>query len=81
LKDYKFCKYWAAGSAGTVNRHMFHACADVAVTVDMDKSEQLLTSARRPKEQYYDVEENNYIQIIRTVICEVMDSNPGNKQV
>jgi hypothetical protein len=31
-----------------------------------------------PEEHYYDVEENTYIRIIRTVICEATDINPGN---
>jgi hypothetical protein len=44
------------------------------------RSERLPTSTRRPEEQYYNVEENIYIQIIRTVICEATDINPGNNQ-
>jgi hypothetical protein len=44
------------------------------------RSKRLPTGARRPEEQYHDIEENIYIQIIRTVICEATDINPVFKQ-
>jgi hypothetical protein len=42
------------------------------------RSEQLLTSVTRLEEQYYNVGENIYTQVTRTVICKVSDINPGN---
>jgi hypothetical protein len=40
-----------------------------------------VTSARRMEKQYSNVEQNIYIQIIKTVICEATDINPGNNQL
>jgi hypothetical protein len=36
---------------------------------------------RRPEEQCYDIEEHIYILIIRAMICEAADINPGNNQL
>lgn len=41
-------------------------------------SEWLPTGTRKMEEQHYDAEENIYIQIMRTVICNVTDIKPGN---
>jgi hypothetical protein len=40
----------------------------------------LPTGVRKPEEQY-DVEENIYIHLTKTVTCEATDINPGNSQL
>jgi hypothetical protein len=44
------------------------------------RNERSPTSVRKPEEQC-DIEENIYIQIIRTVVCEATDINLGNNRL
>lgn len=44
-------------------------------------SKQLTEAEPDLRTVYYDTEENIYIQINGTVICEESDINPGNNQV
>jgi hypothetical protein len=46
-----------------------------------NRSEQLPTGIRRLEEEYCDVQENTYVQITRTVTCDVTAINPGNNEL
>jgi hypothetical protein len=52
-------------------------CVENLVLTGYGRSVQSLNIIRRPKEQYYD-EDNIFIPVTRTVICEATNINPEN---